>query len=187
MTKTVLTGEQVAELTIRQLMPFVRAPTDAGDGTDGDLSPAEPVEEGCRASDLPVSAARSFDRTFQLGVGDRHHLHPGARRCHLPVRGDRLALADGARLGLSNTLDASFCVGAVQRAMAITAHRRSSTQAKARSSPARHLPSRYETMVDAHAHLDAYFRFYNERRPPSAHGRQTPAEVYRQSQTQQAA
>jgi putative transposase len=126
---------------------------------------------------------------------------------------------------LSNTLDASFCVRAVQRAMAI--HGRpeifNTDQGSQFTSAAFTQPllavgvrlsmdgkgrcldnvfierlwrsvkyeevylRRYETMIDVHASLDAYFRFYNERRPHSAHGRQTPAEVYRQSQTQQAA
>lgn len=121
---------------------------------------------------------------------------------------------------LSNTLDASFCVRAVQRAMAI--HGRpeifNTDQGSQFASAAFTQPllaagvrlsmdgkgrcldnvfierlwrsvkyeevylRRYETMIDAHASLDAYFRFYNERRPHSAHGRQTPAEVYRQSQ-----
>ncbi len=126
---------------------------------------------------------------------------------------------------LSNTLDASFCVRAVQRAMAI--HGRpeifNTDQGSQFTSAAFTQPllaagvrlsmdgkgrcldnvfierlwrsvkyeevylRRYETMIDVHASLDAYFRFYNERRPHSAHGRQTHAEVYRQSQTQQAA
>lgn len=126
---------------------------------------------------------------------------------------------------LSNTLDASFCVRAVQRAMAIhgTPEIFNTDQGSQFTSAAFTQPllaagvklsmdgkgrcldnvfierlwrsvkyeevylRRYETMVDAHAHLDAYFRFYNERRPHSAHGRQTPAEAYRQSQSQQAA
>jgi putative transposase len=126
---------------------------------------------------------------------------------------------------LSNTLDASFCVRAVERAMAIhgkpeifntdqgsqftsaaftqpllAAGVRLSMDGKGRCLDNVFIERlwrsvkyeevylrRYETMVDAHAHLAAYFRFYNERRPHSAHGRQTPAEVYRQSQTQQAA
>jgi putative transposase len=46
---------------------------------------------------------------------------------------------------------------------------------------------RYESVVDAHRQIGDYLRFYNERRPHSAHGRQTPAEVYRQSPTKQAA
>ena len=126
---------------------------------------------------------------------------------------------------LSNTLDASFCVRAVQRAMAmhgrpeifntdqgsqftsaaftqplLAAGVRLSMDGKGRCLDNVFIERlwrsvkyeevylrRYETMIDAHAHLDAYFRFYNQRRPHSAHGRKTPAEVYRQSQTQQAA
>ncbi|MCC5021448.1 MAG: integrase core domain-containing protein [Candidatus Synoicihabitans palmerolidicus] len=37
---------------------------------------------------------------------------------------------------------------------------------------------RSETMVEAHANLETYLLFYNDRRPHSAHGRQTPSEVY---------
>ncbi|MCC5023766.1 MAG: integrase core domain-containing protein [Candidatus Synoicihabitans palmerolidicus] len=38
---------------------------------------------------------------------------------------------------------------------------------------------RYETMVETHANLETYLLFYNDdRRPHSAHGRQTPSEVY---------
>jgi putative transposase len=38
----------------------------------------------------------------------------------------------------------------------------------------------YVSMVDAHAQLDRYFRFYNQRRPHSAHDGRTPDEAYRQ-------
>jgi len=37
----------------------------------------------------------------------------------------------------------------------------------------------YRSLVDAHAQLDAYFRFYNERRPHSALAAATPDETYR--------
>ena len=37
----------------------------------------------------------------------------------------------------------------------------------------------YVSLVDAHAQLDAYFHFYNECRPHSAHRGAAPAEVYR--------
>jgi putative transposase len=37
----------------------------------------------------------------------------------------------------------------------------------------------YHSLVDAHAQLEAYFRFYNERRPHHAHDGATPASVYR--------
>ena len=117
---------------------------------------------------------------------------------------------------LSNTLDASFCVRAVQRAMEVygtpeifntdqgcqftsaeftqpllAAGVRLSMDGKGRCLDNVFVERlwrsvkyeevylrRYETLVEAHAHLDAYFRFYNDRRPHSAHGRQTPAEVY---------
>jgi len=40
----------------------------------------------------------------------------------------------------------------------------------------------YVSLVDAHAQLDIFFRFYNERRPHRAHQGATPAEVYRQAE-----
>ena len=36
----------------------------------------------------------------------------------------------------------------------------------------------YRSLVDAHAQLDTYFRFYNERRPHSSLDEATPAEIY---------
>jgi len=36
----------------------------------------------------------------------------------------------------------------------------------------------YRTVPEARAHLDAYFRFYNEDRPHETLGYRTPAEVY---------
>ena len=35
----------------------------------------------------------------------------------------------------------------------------------------------YVSLVDAHAHPDRFFKFYNHRRPHSAHDGSTPAEV----------
>ena len=37
----------------------------------------------------------------------------------------------------------------------------------------------YRSLVDAHAQLDTYFRFYNERRPHSVFDDATPGEIYR--------
>ena len=37
----------------------------------------------------------------------------------------------------------------------------------------------YTSLIDAHAQLDTYFQFYNERRPHKAHGGVPPAHVYR--------
>ena len=37
----------------------------------------------------------------------------------------------------------------------------------------------YRSLVDAHAHLDTYFHFYNERRPHSSLDDATPGEAYR--------
>ena len=40
----------------------------------------------------------------------------------------------------------------------------------------------YVSLGDAHAQLDTYFRFYNERRPHSSLGEATPGETYRATQ-----
>ena len=39
----------------------------------------------------------------------------------------------------------------------------------------------YVSLVDAHAQLESYFHFYNERRPHSSHAGATPGEAYRAS------
>lgn len=118
---------------------------------------------------------------------------------------------------LSNTLDASFCVRAVQRALAAhgtpeifnTDQGCQFTSAEftqpllalgvklSMDGKGRCLDNvfverlwrsvKYEeiylksycSLVDAHAQLDAYFRFYNERRPHSSLGAATPGETYR--------
>ena len=40
----------------------------------------------------------------------------------------------------------------------------------------------YVSLIDAHAQLDTFFRFYNALRPHRAHQGATPSEVYRQTQ-----
>jgi putative transposase len=118
---------------------------------------------------------------------------------------------------LSNTLDASFCVLAVQRALAahgtpeifntdqgcqftsseftqplLTRGVKLSMDGKGRcldnvfverlwrsvKYEEIYLKS-YRSLVDAHAQLDTYFRFYNERRPHSVFDGATPGEIYR--------
>lgn len=118
---------------------------------------------------------------------------------------------------LSNTLDASFCVRAVQRALAVhgapeiinTDQGCQFTSAEftqpllaldvklSMDGKGRCLDNvfverlwrsvkyeeiylkSYRSLVDAHAQLDTYFRFYNERRPHSTFGDATPGEIYR--------
>lgn len=122
---------------------------------------------------------------------------------------------------LSNTLDASFCVRAVERAIAqhgipeifntdqgcqftsaeftqplLARGIKLSMDGKGRcldnifverlwrtvKYDEIYLKS-YHSLVDAHAHLERFFRFYNERRPHSAFGDadpKTPMEIYRQ-------
>lgn len=118
---------------------------------------------------------------------------------------------------LSNTLDASFCVRAVQRALAthgtpelfntdqgcqftsaeftqplLALGVKLSMDGKGRcldnvfverlwrsvKYEEIYLKS-YRSLVDAHAQLDTYFHFYNERRPHSSLGDATPMETYR--------
>lgn len=118
---------------------------------------------------------------------------------------------------LSNTLDASFCVRTVQRAIAqhgapeifntdqgcqftaaeftqplLAAGIKLSMDGKGRcldnvfverlwrtvKYEELYLKS-YGSLVDAHAQLDTYFHFYNERRPHTAHEGGTPGEAYR--------
>lgn len=118
---------------------------------------------------------------------------------------------------LSNTLDAAFCVRAVDRAIAehgapeiFNTDQGSQFTAEAFTQPllARGIKLSmdgrgraldnvfverlwrtvkydeiylkcYRSLVDAHANLDRFFQFYNERRPHSSFGDATPAEVYR--------
>jgi putative transposase len=118
---------------------------------------------------------------------------------------------------LSNTLDASFCVRAVQRALAangtpeifntdqgcqftsceftqplLAAGIKLSMDGKGRcldnvfverlwrtvKYEEVYLKS-YDSLPDADAQLDVYFRFYNERRPHHAHAGRTPGATYR--------
>jgi putative transposase len=127
---------------------------------------------------------------------------------------------------LSNTLDAAFCVRAVQRALAahgvpeifntdqgsqftsaeftqplLAAGVKLSMDGKGRCLDNVFIErlwrslkyeevflKRYESVPEAQAQLRAYLAFYNDRRPHSAHGHATPAEVYHQTtQTKQAA
>lgn len=118
---------------------------------------------------------------------------------------------------LSNTLDASFCVRAVQRALAahgtpeifntdqgcqftsaeftgllLARGVKLSMDGKGRCLDNVFVERLWRTvkyeevylrcyvsMVDAHAQLDRFFRFYNERRPHSSFDGATPGEIYR--------
>lgn len=119
---------------------------------------------------------------------------------------------------LSNTLDASFCVRAVQRAIAefgppeifntdqgcqftsaeftqplLARNVKLSMDGKGRCLDNVFVERLWRTvkyeevylkgyvsMVDAHAQLERFFRFYNHQRPHSTHGGLTPDEVYRE-------
>ncbi len=86
---------------------------------------------------------------------------------------------------LSNTLDATFCVRAVQRA--ITEHGVPEifntdhvfVERLWRSVKYEEIHLRgYVSGVDAYAHLERYFNFYNHRRPHSSLEDRTPDEAY---------
>jgi putative transposase len=126
---------------------------------------------------------------------------------------------------LSNTLDATFCVRALERALAehgtpeifntdqgcqftsteftsvLLAHRiQISMDGKGRCLDNVFVErlwrtvkyeeiyiKSYNTLLDAHAHLQIYFSFYNQERPHSIHDGATPAEVYHRTTTKAAA
>ena len=123
---------------------------------------------------------------------------------------------------LSNTLDASFCARAMQRALAepgapeilntdqgcqftsaeftqplLAAGIKLSMDGKGRCLDNVFVERLWRTvkyeeiylksycsLVDAHAQLDTYFRFYNERRPHTVHHGGTPADAYRATEPQ---
>jgi len=75
-------------------------------------------QASARTQDLPVSPAQSGDRPTEPGLGRRHHLHPDRARVPLPRRRHRLASRAVLAWRLSNTMDVSFCVSALEEALA---------------------------------------------------------------------
>jgi len=70
------------------------------------------------AQDFPVSPAEPGYRATEPGLGGRHNLHSDRARVPLPRGGDRLASRAVLAWRLSNTMDVSFCVSALEEAMA---------------------------------------------------------------------
>jgi putative transposase len=93
------------------------------------------------APGLSVSAAQAGDRAAQSGLVRRRDLHPDAPR--LPLSGGDHGLGNRKVLAwrLSNTMDAGFCVAALEEALARSASPKSSTPTRAASSPASPSPA----------------------------------------------
>ena len=98
--------------------PQARAAPDADHGADADLPAAADERPAPRALCIPLSAARNDDRARQPGVVRRREYVP-MRRGFLYL----VAIMDWATRKVlawrvSNTLDAGFCVEALQAALA---------------------------------------------------------------------
>ena len=91
---------------------------DEADGDRGALPPSAHDEARAGAQDLPVSAARHGGRAAEPGVGDGHHVHPDGEGLRLSRRGARLVLAAVLSWRVSITIEASFCVEALEEALA---------------------------------------------------------------------
>src|SRR6201997_713255 len=90
---------------------------DAAAGTGGDLPASEYEQAGSGTQDLSVPAARAHDRAGQSGMVLRHHLHPDGQGLSLPGGDHGLGEPRGLAWRLCNTLDADFCVEAVEEAL----------------------------------------------------------------------
>ena len=79
---------------------------------------AENEQTRARPPDLSLSPAQSDDRARKPRLGGRHHLQSD-RAGLSPSGGDyRLGVARGACWRLSNTIDVSFCLAALEEALA---------------------------------------------------------------------
>ena len=75
-----------------------RRDADEADGDRGDLSPAEHLEAGAGAQDLPLSAAQPGGDAAQPGLGDGHHLRADGAGLRLSRRRRRLVQPQGPGL-----------------------------------------------------------------------------------------
>jgi hypothetical protein len=91
---------------------------DAENGDRSDLSQAQHIEACARSSHLSVSAARIDDQSAEPRLGDRHQLHPDGARLRLSHCRDGLVHTTHPGLRLSNTMEASSCIDAVEEAFA---------------------------------------------------------------------
>lgn len=107
---------------------------DEEDGDRGDLPPPEHFEAGAGAQDLPLSAAQAADRAAQSGLGNRHQLHPDAKGfVYLVAIVDWLS-RKGPAWRVSITMEADFCVEALEEALARFRKPEFSTPTRAASS-----------------------------------------------------
>ena len=109
----------------------------AADAADADRSTRAEARttRPLRDAGLSLPAARSDDRAADMS-GGRHRLYPDRPQLSLPGRRHRLGGRAVLSWRLSNTIDAWFCVAALEEALADTASRKFSTRTRAASSPA---------------------------------------------------
>ena len=120
---------------------------DAADGDRGALLPSAYDEAGAGPEDLPVSAARDRDHAAEPGVGDGHHLHPDGAR--LRLSGCRADWFSRRVLSwrVSITMEAAFCVEALEDALARHSKPEVFNTTRVRSSRARPSPACSPTTV----------------------------------------
>ena len=134
----------------------------------------------------------------------RHHVSALARRLRLPGSGDGLVQPLRALLRVSNSLDASFCVTALEDALAPGTPDIFNTDQGSQftrtefterveaadirmSMDGRGRLKDYESVSALIDGVDAYFAFYNWERPHQSFDYDTPAQVYHQLSEMQAA
>src|SRR5512134_2118884 len=98
--------------------PSSGAPADASDGPGGVGAEAGDQPAGAGPSDLSLPVARAERRAAEPGVGGRHHLHPDGPRLSLSRSDHRRFSRAVLAWRLSNTMDAVFCVEALEVALA---------------------------------------------------------------------
>ena len=89
----------------------------APDGPGGDLPQAAHERRAAGSPRLPVPAARTDDRPSGPGVVRGHHVHPGDDRFLYLVAIMDWASRHVLSWRLSNTMDSSFCVEALEAAL----------------------------------------------------------------------
>ena len=90
---------------------------DARDGASGNLAGTAHQPSSSPAPDLPVLAERAQDRAAEPGVVCRHYLRADDGGVSLPGGGHGLVQSLCASWELSNLLEATFCVAALECAL----------------------------------------------------------------------
>ena len=99
--------------------PQTGAAADAADGSGGDLSKAEHQSGPSGSQGVSLPAARSEHRAGEPSVVRGHYLYSDGARVCLPGRGDGLVQPAGSVVAVCRiTMEADFCVEAVQEALA---------------------------------------------------------------------